>query len=105
MNHPNSLANLKRDAGPGRPKGSGPKIAEATKKAFVEVLEVLDPVELLHDWALNRPELFKDMWKAMLPKNIEIDGNLKHQVERVERVIVSASDRNGGSFKAANSFE
>jgi len=97
---PGQVANPK-----GRPKGSGNKIAERTKAAFVEVFEAIDPVELLHDWALNQPVLFKDMWKAMLPKDITLDANLKHQVERIERVIIDTKDTDSKSLKAANNSE
>ena len=74
----------------GRPKGSGNRIAERTKAAFAETLEVLDPVALLHDWALNRPELFKDMWKAMLPKNIHVE--METTLTKIAHVIVNPND-------------
>lgn len=74
----------------GRPKGSANRIAERTKQAMAETLEALDPVALLHDWALNRPELFKDMWKAMLPKNVNVDMGVA--LTRIAHVIIDAND-------------
>lgn len=78
----------------GRPKGSGNKIAETTKAAMLEVFESLNPAELLHDWALNRPELFKDMWKHMLPKNILIEADIR-KWEKIQIVAYDATNPKG----------
>lgn len=58
----------------GRPKGSKNKVSNVTKEALLSVLEQVNPVELLHTWAMDRPELFKDIWKQLLPKAIELSG-------------------------------
>lgn len=78
----------------GRPKGSGNKIAESTKAAMLEVFESLNPAELLHDWALNRPELFQRMWKHMLPKNILIEADIR-KWEKIQIVAYDATNPKG----------
>jgi len=73
-NRETALKNLPPGGGPGRPKGSKNKIHGMTKEAFMNVFKDLDATELLHDWALNNPALFKDIWKQLLPKAVEISG-------------------------------
>ncbi len=73
-NRETALKNLPEGGGPGRPLGSKNKIHGMTKEAFMSVFEQLDPSELLHDWALNNPALFKDIWKQLLPKAVELSG-------------------------------
>ncbi len=73
-NRETALKNLPEGGGPGRPLGSKNKIHGMTKDAFMAVFKDLDASELLHDWALNNPALFKDIWKQLLPKAIEVTG-------------------------------
>ena len=75
----------------GRGKGTVNRITEETKNAFAEVLTVLDPVELLHDWALNKPELFATMWKHLLPKDIKLETPVTFQ--KITHVIVGVLDK------------
>ena len=74
----------------GRGKGTVNRITEETKNAFAEVLTVLDPVELLHDWALNRPELFQRMWSHMLPKDIKVENTVP--LQKITHVIIDVTD-------------
>lgn len=76
----------------GRPKGAVQKIAEETRRAFVEVLEQLDPVEYLHNLALNDARTFCSMWKEMLPKDINLGVDSPIEIIS-KRIIVNANDK------------
>jgi len=69
------------EAGPGRPKGSKNKFTEL-KEAFLEAFEELGGVDGLVKWAKKNNKCQGEFYKMiakMLPSNVGIEGNIKHE--------------------------
>ena len=77
--HPNSLANLKRGGGTGKPKGTKNRYTHLKEK----ILEVIDQAEeetngrYLIDFALNDPGTFLKIAASLLPRQIEKEVTTK----------------------------
>ncbi len=88
-NNPQNLQPEKRPRG--RPKGAKDKIQGDIRARFLSVFEALNknPKTSLKTWAAKDPKWFFDLSKALLPKQINVDGDIRAAV----MLVLSNDDR------------
>lgn len=89
-----SLANLRANAGKGRPKGSTNKTTVQAKEAIALAAEKLGGAERLVAWAQESPDNEKVFWSSIYTKLVPLDVNGNHNVNVVDRteLLQRASD-------------
>lgn len=88
----NNPKNLKKTAGPGRPKGSKNKIPGDLKERVMRIVEELDAKgKGLTDCANQDPKwFFENFVKPLLPKNVEATVDLSENAMSVAVRVIQA---------------
>lgn len=72
----------------GRQKGTPNKVSRAVKDDVIAVFERLGGVEHMEEWARNNPgDFYKTLFKALVPRPMEVSGPEGGPLEVTERTI------------------